>query len=124
MELARLSKVYYLITLQNPKVALICTSFLKFCTRWRSWLERWAKSPKVASSFPYGVTGIFQAKQKWVPGVSPGGKRGLYVGLTTMPPSCTECLEMLGASPSLRARRVSIGIDLLNDVVISNGQKL
>jgi hypothetical protein len=28
----------------------------------------------------------------------PGGKDGRCVGLTTLPPSCVDCLEILGAS--------------------------
>jgi hypothetical protein len=30
------------------------------CTRWRSWLEHYTTSRKVAGSIPDGVTGIFQ----------------------------------------------------------------
>jgi len=29
-----------------------------------------------------------------------GGKGGRCVGLTTLPPSCTDCLEIWGASTS------------------------
>jgi hypothetical protein len=29
-----------------------------------------------------------------------GGKGGRYVGLTTLPPSCADCLKILGASTS------------------------
>jgi len=36
-------------------------------------------------------------KQKWVPGVSSGVKGGRCVGLTTFPPSCADCLEILEA---------------------------
>ena len=31
-------------------------------------------------------------------GISPGDKGGRCVGLTTVPPSCADCLEILGAS--------------------------
>jgi hypothetical protein len=33
--------------------------------------------------------------QKWVPGIYPEGKGGRCAGLTTLPPSCAECLEIL-----------------------------
>jgi hypothetical protein len=44
-------------------------------------------------------------KQKWVPGIIPGGKGGRYVGLTTLPPSCADCLEIWEPQPpgTLRA---------------------
>ena len=32
-------------------------------------------------------------KQKWVPGIYPGGKGGRCVGLTTLPPSCADFLK-------------------------------
>jgi len=32
--------------------------------------------------------------QKWVPGIFPGGKGGRCVGLTTLPPSCADFLEI------------------------------
>jgi hypothetical protein len=35
-----------------------------------------------------------------VPGIYSGRKGGRWVGLTTLPPSCTDCLEILGASNS------------------------
>jgi hypothetical protein len=32
--------------------------------------------------------------QEWVPGIFPGGKGGRCVGLTTLPPSCADCLKI------------------------------
>jgi len=32
------------------------------------------------------------------------GKGGRYVGLTTLPPSCADCLEICGASTSWNLR--------------------
>ena len=75
-----------------------------------------AKSMKVASSIRDGVIEIFH----WLdasgrtngPGVDSasdrneyqdyflGGKGGRCVGLTTLPPSCADCPEILGASAS------------------------
>jgi hypothetical protein len=31
---------------------------------------------------------------KWVPGISPGGKGGRCLGLTTLPHSCADCLKI------------------------------
>jgi hypothetical protein len=30
-----------------------------------------------------------------------GGKGGRWVGLTTLPPSCADCLEIVGAFPNI-----------------------
>jgi hypothetical protein len=38
--------------------------------------------------------GRLSLQQKWVPGIFPRGKGGRYVGLTTLPPSCADCLEI------------------------------
>ena len=38
---------------------------------------------------------ILPDRHKWVPGVSPGGKGGRWVGLTTLPPTCADCLEIV-----------------------------
>jgi hypothetical protein len=45
--------------------------------------------------------------QKWVPGTFPGGKGGRCVGLTTLPPSCADCLKNLGASTSWKPQDLS-----------------
>jgi hypothetical protein len=34
-----------------------------------------------------------------VPGIFPGFKGGQYVALTTLPPSCAECLEIVESQP-------------------------
>jgi hypothetical protein len=38
--------------------------------------------------------GRLSLQQKWVPGLFPGGKDDRCVGLTTLPPSCVDCLEI------------------------------
>jgi len=38
--------------------------------------------------------------QKWVPGIFPVGKGGRCLGLTTLPPSCADCLEIWEPQPS------------------------
>jgi hypothetical protein len=45
--------------------------------------------------------------QKWIPGISPGGKCGRCVGMTTLPPSCADSLEILGVSNSLSPKGLS-----------------
>ena len=87
-------------------------------TRWHSWLRRCATSRKVAGSIPDGVIGIFHwhnpscrtmalgSTQR--PGIFPGwgwSKDGRCVGLTTLPPSCVEYLEIWEPQPpgTLRA---------------------
>jgi hypothetical protein len=42
--------------------------------------------------WPWGRLSLWQ---KWVKGILLGGKDGRCVGLTTLPPSCTDCLEIL-----------------------------
>jgi hypothetical protein len=43
--------------------------------------------------------GTLSLQQKWVPGIFPGGKGGRCVGLTTLPPSWAECLEIWELQP-------------------------
>jgi hypothetical protein len=82
-------------------------------TRWRSWLRHCATSRKVAGSIPDDVIGFFidliLSVAMWPWGRLLGSKGGQCLGLTTLPPSCTDCLESwklqppgtLGACPSL-----------------------
>jgi hypothetical protein len=88
--------------------------FLNRGTRCRSCLRHCATSRKVAGSIPDDVTGILywhnlssrimalgltQPLTEKVPGIFPGGKGGRCVGLTTLPPSCTDCLEIRKSQP-------------------------
>jgi hypothetical protein len=90
--------------------------------RWCSWLRNCATRRKVAGFIPDGAIGIFRwqsfrallwswgrlsLEQKRVPGISPGGKDGRCVGLTTLPPSCADCLKILGASTCWSPRGLS-----------------
>ena len=81
-------------------------------TQWRCWLRHCATSRKVAGSIPDSIIGIFHwhnpsgrtvalgsTQHKWVPGIFPGGKDGRCVGLTTLPPSCADCLEICEPQP-------------------------
>jgi hypothetical protein len=49
--------------------------------------------------------GQISLSQKWVPGIFPGSKCGRCVELTTLPPSCADCLEIREPQPpgTLRA---------------------
>jgi len=49
-----------------------------------------------AALWPWGWLSL---KQKWVPGMFPGGKSGRCVGLTTLPSSCADCLETWEPQP-------------------------
>jgi hypothetical protein len=75
-----------------------------------------ATSRNVAGSIPDYVTGIFHSCRTVDLGVDSvpnrneyqeyflGGKGGRCVGLTTLPHSCADCLEIWGASTSLTLR--------------------
>jgi hypothetical protein len=77
---------------------------------------------QVAGSIPDGVIGIFhchnpfgrtmalgstQPLTEMSTSISSGGKDGRCVGLTTLPPSCADCLEIWEPQPpgNLRACR-------------------
>jgi hypothetical protein len=79
------------------------------CLRWRSWLRHCVASRKVAGSIPDSVTGIFHwhnpSGRTMALGLTQlltelstrnnswGGKGGQWLGLTTLPPSSSDCLE-------------------------------
>jgi hypothetical protein len=84
-------------------------------TWWCSWLRYCTTSPKVGL-IPDAVIGIFHwrnpSSQHCGHGVDSASNRNEYqgyllgckcsrcIGLTTLPPSCANCLEILGASTS------------------------
>ena len=55
-----------------------------------------------AALWPWVRLGLWQ---KWVPGMFPAGKCGWCVGLTILPPSCSDCLDIWEPQPpgTLRA---------------------
>jgi hypothetical protein len=74
----------------------------------------------VAGSIPDGVIGFFiDVRLHYGPGVESAsyrneyqdyllrGKGGRYIELTTMTPSCADCLEILGASTSWSPKGLS-----------------
>ena len=75
------------------------------------WLRYCATRRKVPASIPGRVTGDFfrSIRQVHMPGVDsaskneyqdiPGGKGGRCIGVTTLPPSCAECLEVWEPQP-------------------------
>jgi hypothetical protein len=90
-------------------------------TRWRSWLRHCATSRKVADWIPDGVSEIFHwfnpsgrnvalgstqpLKEMSARNIFWGDKGGRCVGLTTLPPSCADFLEIWEPQPpgTLRA---------------------
>ena len=85
-----------------------------------SWLRHFATNRKVAGSILDGVIEFFIDKillalalgliqpltEMSTRNISFGGKGGRYVGLTTLPPSCADCLEIWEPQPTgiLRAK--------------------
>jgi hypothetical protein len=51
--------------------------------------------------------GRFSLQQKWVPGILVAGKDGRCVGLSTLPPSSADSLEVLGVSTSWSPKGLS-----------------
>jgi hypothetical protein len=84
-----------------------CT-YLHGGARWRSWLRHCATNRNVAGSIPDGVIGI---NHRFGPEVDLasnrneyqeyflGGKGGRCIGLTTLPPSCADCLQIWEPQP-------------------------
>jgi hypothetical protein len=82
---------------------------------WRSWLRHCATRRKVAGSIPDDVTGIFHwhnpsgrtmalgltqpLTEMSTRNISWGGEGGRCTGLTTLPPSCADCLEIWDPQP-------------------------
>ena len=90
------------------KVYWLCFLFI-FGTRWRSWLRHCVTSQMVAGSIPYGFSGIFHWHNSsgrdtvlWLTALDKNDDREYFVGckvvrfvgLTTLLPSCTDCLEI------------------------------
>jgi hypothetical protein len=70
-----------------------------------------------AALWPWGWLSL---KQKWVPGIFPGGKVGQCIGLTTLPPSCADCLKIWEPHPPGTLRAYN-GIALpLHNTIYSN----
>jgi hypothetical protein len=65
---------------------------LVFDSWWSHWDFHWFNP---SGRIDTGVDSVFNT---CVPGVSPGGKGGRRLGLTTSPPSCADCLDIQGAS--------------------------
>jgi len=60
--------------------------------------------------------------QKWVSGTLPGSTWGWCIGLTTLPPSCADSLEIMGASISWNPQDLSrpvMGLFYLLDLAVS-----
>jgi hypothetical protein len=73
------------------------TAWLRVLYKSVQWKSRFAEGPKwmsASSTFisRYSVVGTMTRLQTWPTGG--GGKGGRCVGLTTLPPSCADCLEI------------------------------
>jgi hypothetical protein len=95
--------------------SLPTTLFASGDMRWRSWLMHWATNQKVAGSIPNGVIGIFHWHNRsgcpmTLGSTQPlnrneyqkyflGGNVGRCIGLTTLPPSCADCLKIWKPPP-------------------------
>jgi len=99
-------------TLPFPYAVLyFLRSFLLIYGGWSSWLRHCATSWKVASSIPDGVGGIFHwynpsgsevdsaSNRNEYQEYFLGGKGGRCVRLTTLSPSCADCLEIWEPRP-------------------------
>jgi hypothetical protein len=112
--------VTYFMSLKNAAVSfkinvylfMSCMKNHSVGTRWYSWLRRCAIRRKVAGSIPNGVIGIFHwhnpsSRTMALGSTHPltemstrnGGKGERCVGLTTLPPSCADCLEIWEPQP-------------------------
>jgi len=97
-----------------------CLWTVEWGTQWSSWLRHCAISRKDAGSIPDSVIGIFHwynpsgltmnmgstqsLKEMSTTIISlGGGGSGRCVGLTTVPPSCVDCLEIWEPPGTLRA---------------------
>ena len=84
--------------------------------RWCSWLKSCSTRRKVGGSIPDGVRTFHSFRKRYGPDFDSvskrneyqkyclGGKGGRWVGLTTLPPSCADCLEIWEPEPSRNLR--------------------
>ena len=111
----------YVLKLPIPFIYFVSVHNVLGDTRWRTWIRQCATSWKVADSIPGCVIVIFPWHNPcscimalWLTkpltkmstrNISWGGKSGRSLGLTTLPPSCADCLEIWEPQPpgTLRA---------------------
>ena len=107
--LTRSSSLFKASCFQTSSTCLTVWSILP-TLYWRSWLRHCATSRKVAVSIPDGVIGIFHwhnlsgrtmalgltqpLTEMSKRNISRWGKGCRYAGLTTVAPSCADCLEI------------------------------
>jgi hypothetical protein len=79
---------------------------VKCGTRWCNWLRHCTTSPKVAGSIeifhwhnPSALGSTQPLTEMSTRNISRGVKAGLCIGLTTLPPSCADCLEIWEPQP-------------------------
>jgi hypothetical protein len=96
----------------NVYLFMSCMKKQSVGTRWHSWLRCCSTSRKVAGSIPNGVIGVFHwhnpsGRTMALGSTQPltemstrnGGKGGRCVEMTTLPPSCADCLEIWESQP-------------------------
>jgi hypothetical protein len=107
-----LKKSFYVVGVLWVEI-LRCLLSLKPGHAVAQWLRHCATNRKFAGSIPVGVTVIFHWHNPFDRTVAlgstqpptelrifPGGKGGRCVGLTTLPPSCADCLKIWEPQPS------------------------
>jgi hypothetical protein len=115
-----LTVFHWYCRLQHIHCAIIPVYFIllhvsMWGTRWRSWLRHCATSRKTAGSIPDGVIGIFHwynpsgrtmaleltnpLPEMSTRNISWWGKGGRCIELTTLLPSCADCLEIWDLQP-------------------------
>jgi len=69
---------------------------LRYMSQGRGFNSWWSHCNFSLTMFPAALwpCGRLSFWQKWVPGIFPGGKVCRCLWLTTLPPSCVDCLEI------------------------------
>jgi hypothetical protein len=91
------------------RTALLCV------VQWSSWTRHCVTSRNVVCSVPATIWSWRRVSryQKWETEVSPTGKGGRYVGLTTLPLSCAYYTEILRASTFWSPNWISLAFTVL-----------
>ena len=111
----RNNTVLMLIVIRTSNTDKNTVHIIEWGTRWRSWLRHSATSRDVASAIPDGVIGIFHwhnpsgrtmtlgltqpLKEMSTRNISWRVKASWCIGLTTLPPSWADCLEIWEPQP-------------------------
>ena len=103
-----ITSLFFMNTVLIHLQQLLCS----YCKHWRSWVRHCATSRKEAASIFSGDFDIFHLLNPSVLGIELASKRHeyqvyllgckgcRYIGMTTLPPSCADCIEILGVLSS------------------------